>query len=106
MLFSTAVAQTNQGSIAGNVSDPSGAMVANAKIVAKERNTGATYQTVSSSAGSYRLPNVNIGSYGIKEFATNYTTLERKSLHIGGTKLLECLQLAKNILLQSNEYIC
>jgi hypothetical protein len=72
MLFSTAVAQTNQGSIAGNVSDPSGAMVANAKIVAKERNTGATYETVSSSAGSYRLPNVNIGSYDITATAPGF----------------------------------
>lgn len=72
MLFSTAVAQTNQGSIAGNVSDPSGAMVANANIVAKERNTGATYKTVSSSAGAYRFPNVNIGSYDITATAPGF----------------------------------
>lgn len=74
MLFSTAVAQTNQGSIAGNVSDPSGAMVANANIVAKERNTGTTYQTVSSSAGSYRFPNVSIGSYDITATASGFKT--------------------------------
>jgi len=91
LLFSTAVAQTNQGSIAGNVSDPSGAMVANAKIVAKERNTGATYQTVSSSAGSYRLPNVNIGSYDITATAPGFksATLEGVLVQTATTSSIE-----------------
>jgi hypothetical protein len=72
MLFSTAVAQTNQGSIAGNVTDPSGALVPNARIAAKNANTGATYQTVSSSSGGYRLPNVNIGSYDVTVTAPGF----------------------------------
>lgn len=72
MLAPIAPAQTNQGSIAGNVSDPSGAMVPNAKIVAKDTNTGATYQTVSSSAGAYRFPNLNIGSYDITATASGF----------------------------------
>jgi carboxypeptidase family protein len=74
ILLSPVAAQTNQGSIAGNVSDPSGAMVPNAKIVAKEKNTGSTYQTVSTSAGSYRFPNVNIGSYDITATAPGFKT--------------------------------
>jgi len=91
MLFSTAVAQTNQGSIAGNVSDPSGAMVANANIVAKERNTGATYKTVSSSAGSYRFPNVNIGSYDITATAPGFksATLEGVLVQTATTASIE-----------------
>ena len=47
-----ASAQTNQGSIAGNVLDPSGAVVQNVKVVAKSVTTGATYETLSSSAGT------------------------------------------------------
>src|SRR5215471_8293482 len=70
--FTTAVAQTNQGSIAGVVTDPSGAVVANAKIVAKDRNTGSAYQTVSSSAGAYRFSNMNIGTYDVTANAPGF----------------------------------
>jgi len=73
-LLGSAWAQTNQGSIAGNVIDPSGALVPNAKIVAKGQSTGSTYETVSSSSGSYRFPNVNIGAYDIIVTATGFKT--------------------------------
>ncbi|MFY9802650.1 MAG: carboxypeptidase-like regulatory domain-containing protein [Candidatus Acidiferrales bacterium] len=61
----SARAQTNQGAIAGNVLDASGAVVPNVKIVATNTTTGATYQTVSTSAGAYRFPNLTVGPYDI-----------------------------------------
>ncbi len=67
-----ALAQTNEGAIAGNVFDPSGAVVANAKIVAREKNTGSTYETVSSSAGAYRFPNLKIGTYDVTATAPGF----------------------------------
>src|SRR5260370_36591125 len=67
----TASAQ-NQGTIAGNVQDPSGALVPGANITAKNAGTGATYQTVSSSAGAYVLSNVNIGGYDITVTAPGF----------------------------------
>jgi len=73
-LMSTATAQTNQGSIAGNVTDPSGALVSGAKITAKNVNTGATYETVSTSSGGYRLPNVNIGTYDLTVSSQGFKT--------------------------------
>ena len=74
MLFSPAAAQTNQGSIAGNVLDPSGALVPNAKITAKDTSRGTTYETASSSAGAYRFPNMNIGTYDITASAPGFKT--------------------------------
>lgn len=74
MMFSTAVAQSNQGAIAGNVTDPSGALVANAKITATNTQTGVKYETVSSSAGAYRFPNLNIGTYDITTIASGFKT--------------------------------
>jgi hypothetical protein len=75
-LFSAlAAGQENQGSIAGNVVDPSGAMVPGAKLTAKGQQTGTTYQAVSSSAGSYRFPNVNIGSYDVTVSAPGFKTI-------------------------------
>src|SRR5271170_3045760 len=61
----SADAQTNQGAIAGNVLDSSGAVVANVKIVATNAATGATYEAVSSSAGAYRFPNLTVGTYDL-----------------------------------------
>jgi hypothetical protein len=74
LLLGCAWGQTNQGSIAGDVVDPSGALVANAKIAAKEISTGSTYQTVSSSAGAYRFPNLNIGTYDLTASAAGFKT--------------------------------
>jgi len=70
--FIPALAQTNDGSIAGSVIDPSGALVPNAKIVAREVNTGSTYETVSSSAGAYRFPNLRIGTYDVTATAEGF----------------------------------
>src|ERR1700734_977621 len=58
-------AQPNQGTISGNVLDSSGAVVPNVKIVATNTATGATYETVSSSAGAYRFPNLTVGHYDL-----------------------------------------
>jgi hypothetical protein len=67
-------AQTNQGAIAGNVFDASGGVVANVKIVATNTKTGSKYETVSSSAGSYRFPNLTVGPYDITANAQGFKT--------------------------------
>src|SRR5271154_3014597 len=74
LMFSSllAVAQTNQGSIAGVVVDSTGAVVPDAKLTATEKNTGTVYQTVTTSSGSYRFPNVRIGSYDLTVTAAGF----------------------------------
>ena len=86
-----ASAQTNQGSIAGNVLDPSGAVVQNVKVVAKSTTTGATYETVSSTAGTYRFPNLNIGTYDLTATATGFkvATLKGVIVEVASTKSLD-----------------
>src|SRR5271170_3658428 len=69
---STALGQANQGAIAGVVVDSSGAVVPNAKLTATEKSTGTVYQTVTTSSGSYRFPNVRIGSYDLTVTATGF----------------------------------
>src|SRR4051812_40526834 len=59
------LAQSNQGSIAGNVLDSTGAAVPHAAIVAKNRETGYTSTAETSAAGSYRFPAVPLGSYDL-----------------------------------------
>jgi hypothetical protein len=67
-----AFGQANQGAIAGVVEDSSGAVVAGAKLTATERSTGTVYETVTTSAGSYRFPNVRIGTYDLSVSATGF----------------------------------
>src|ERR1035438_5495895 len=88
---SLASGQQNQGSIAGNVTDPSGALVVGAKLTAKGQSTGSAYQAVSSSAGSYRFPNMNIGTYDVTVSAAGFktTTLTGILVQVATTSALE-----------------
>ncbi|WP_157477427.1 TonB-dependent receptor [Granulicella tundricola] len=61
----SAFSQTNQGVIAGNVLDSTGAAMPNVTITAKSEETGSSYETKSTSAGSYRFPSIQLGRYTI-----------------------------------------
>lgn len=74
VLSSIATGQQNQGAIAGNVTDSTGALVAGAQLSAKGQQTGTTYKAVATSAGSYRFPNVNIGTYDVTVSAPGFRT--------------------------------
>ena len=65
-------AQTNQGQIAGNVLDSTGATIAGATVNAKNEQTGSTYDAVSTSAGSYRFPSIQLGRYTITTTAKGF----------------------------------
>ena len=58
-----AAGQTIYGSIAGTITDPSGAVVSGAKVQARNEQTGASSETVSSGAGVYRFPELPLGRY-------------------------------------------
>jgi hypothetical protein len=75
LLSALAFGQENQGSIAGTVADPTGALVAGAKLTAKGQQTGTVYTTVSSSAGAYRFPNINYGAYDVTVSAAGFKTI-------------------------------
>jgi hypothetical protein len=45
--------------------DPGGAVIPAARVVVRNVATGATSETVTSSAGSYTIPNLNAGSYNL-----------------------------------------
>src|ERR1700685_15901 len=74
LLSSLASGQLNQGAIGGTVTDPTGALVAGAKLNAKGQATGSVYHAVSSSAGVYRFPNVNVGIYDVTVSAPGFKT--------------------------------
>src|ERR1043165_1718439 len=60
-----ALAQSDRGAITGTVSDPTGAVVPNAKVTATSLDTGEVRETTTSGEGSYTLPELNAGRYKI-----------------------------------------
>lgn len=74
VLAGVLLGQSNQGTIAGTISDASGAVVPGAKITAREVASGTAYNTVSSSAGTYIFPNVRIGTYDISVEYSGFST--------------------------------
>src|SRR5258706_10205089 len=71
-------AQTFRGTILGTVTDPSGAVVAGAKVTAKNVATGLARTTETGADGSYALPELQIGIYAgtvtLTGFQTSVTT--------------------------------
>jgi len=60
-----AKAQTVTGAITGNVSDPSGAVIAGAHVTAHNQGTGVDSPTTTNGSGFYRLEFLPIGRYSV-----------------------------------------
>ena len=82
MGIASAHAQTNQGQLAGNVVDSTGASVPNAAITAKSETSGSVYNAVSSSAGSYRFPSIQLGRYTITATAPGFKSSESTGVEV------------------------
>src|SRR5579863_10094163 len=70
----TASAQTFRGTILGTVTDPSGAVLAGAKVSVKNMATGLERTTETSADGSYALPELPIGTYTVTVTQTGFQT--------------------------------
>src|SRR5213594_626218 len=68
------IAQTFRGTILGTVTDPSGAVVAGAKVTAKNVNTGLERTTQTSADGSYSIPELPIGTYTVTVSQSGFQT--------------------------------
>jgi hypothetical protein len=51
--------------MSGSLTDPSGAAVAGAKVVATQTSTGRTFETFTTEAGLYAFPNLDVGPYSL-----------------------------------------
>lgn len=79
LLFSvSAFAQGTTGTLRGQVLDPAGAAVANARVTATNRETGVTTKIVTTTAGTYSFPSILPGRYmvtieaaGFKKYVKN-----------------------------------
>src|SRR3981081_365472 len=67
-----ASAQLYTGSIAGTVTDPSGALVASAHVTATDVDKGFKFSGTSDNAGRYLLRNIPPGPYDVAAEAPNF----------------------------------
>ena len=75
-------AQSDRGTITGTISDPAGAVVANAAIEAKNTGTGIVTTVASSATGNYTIPSLPSGTYEIKVSVTGFKNAVRQGLQV------------------------
>ncbi|MGH9763796.1 MAG: carboxypeptidase-like regulatory domain-containing protein, partial [Blastocatellia bacterium] len=79
------VAQSPTGTIAGTVTDSTGAVVTKAKIIVSNRDTGLTRTIESGEDGAYSAPALPAGSYDVRVEATGFRGLVRTATVETGT---------------------
>jgi hypothetical protein len=70
-----AYAQSDHGSITGTVTDPTGAVVPNAKITATSLDTAEVREVTSGDAGSYTLPELRAGRWRVSVEAQGFKSV-------------------------------
>ena len=62
----------NTGTLAGNVTDPAGSIVAGAKITAVNADTGFTSEGQTNETGRFSVPYLNPGKYELRVEASGF----------------------------------
>jgi Carboxypeptidase regulatory-like domain/TonB dependent receptor len=74
ILISLALAQGERGTFNGIVTDPTGAVVPNAEVIALNKETNVETRTMTTDAGVYRMPYLPMGTYKISVRASGFQT--------------------------------
>jgi hypothetical protein len=78
----TVFAQGDRGTITGAVSDPAGAIVANAPIQAKNIETGSAYEAATTNTGNYTLSQLPAGTYEVTVTVPGFKKYVRSGLEV------------------------
>lgn len=87
-LSSAAFGQAGTGTISGTVSDPAGAVVANAAVEVRNTETNAPYPTVTTETGAYTVLRLPPGPYTITVSAPGFKKLVRSGLTVDASQTL------------------
>ena len=74
--------QVSTGSLGGQISDPNGAAIPAATVVARNEATGQEYTTQSSDAGLYVFPTLNTGVYTVSIEKQGFKKISRANIEI------------------------
>ncbi len=83
--------QTTAAQITGRITDPSGAVIVGASVVATNADTGATRETTSNEAGSYAVPLLEPGLYTLTVKQTGFRPIQHGglTLHVNQTARID-----------------
>ena len=79
-------AQSTTGSIFGAVVDPSGAVIPNATVTAKEIHTGLTQTQTSDSSGAFVFPTLNPGDYSLTAVASGFKATTQTGISLSSNQ--------------------
>jgi hypothetical protein len=88
---STALSQSDRGTIAGTVLDSSGGAVADATVTVTSTETGANYGATTGPTGGFRIQDVRVGTYDVSVSAPGFK-IEKKTgvvVQVNSTASLE-----------------
>ena len=88
LLASPAFAQDPTGAIEGTITDPSEAIVANARVLARHLATGFTREAVAGANGFYRLLALPVGSYRVVVEAPALATDVREPVEVSVNQIV------------------
>jgi len=74
--------QAVYGSISGNVTDATGAVVPQAKITITDSGKGVTYNTNSNESGNYSQGHLIVGIYEVRVEAPGFSAYVQKNVHV------------------------
>ncbi len=82
------MAQGDRGTITGSVTDPAGAVIANAAIEVKNSDTGVVYRTATTATGNYTVAQVPAGPYAMTVTAAGFKKYIRTSITVEVTQVV------------------
>ena len=77
-----AFGQAGTGTVTGTVTDPAGAVIANANVEVRNTETNAPYPTVTTDTGAYTVPRLPPGPYTVTVTAPGFKRLTRSGLSV------------------------
>jgi len=81
-LCGAALAQDPIGTLEGQITDPSGAVVSGAGVSARNAQTGLTRTVLSSRQGAFHISNLPAGEYAVEVKAPGFSTFAANSIRV------------------------
>src|ERR1035438_596623 len=83
MLFTLAAfAQSDRGTITGSVTDPAAAVVPGARVIAKNVDNGAIFDTTTTATGNFTLPSLPVGKYTLTVETTGFKRVIHENIQV------------------------
>jgi hypothetical protein len=77
-----AFAQSDRGTITGTITDPGSAVVPAAKVAARNAETGANFETITTTTGNYTIASLPVGLYDVSVEAPGFSKKTQQGVRV------------------------